>query len=331
MSQPAKVRHTWMDLLRGTAIVLVIVWHAPAIPRLMGYEVPGWLLLFNNSLLPFRMPTLMFLSGMLLDRSLAKGVGRYYSGKVRALVWPYLLWSALHLLTFEHRAPNELLQPMRWFAVGYLWFLFFIMVYYLTAPLLVRLPDWLVPLGAAAASWWINSPQLSQMAYFAVFFFVGRIASRHVDALDRLVGNRAVVAVAAVLAIGYATASAFYPEQLTYRVEFVPLALVCVFVGVAAAKAALRRWELAAVQSIGRSSIVYYVSHFPIMHALTVAALALGVGSVVPVAAANLVAALALGWLLATAKGHAPVSWLFTAPWPGQRARHRGRHRAPRL
>lgn len=314
MSQGGSVRHTWMDLLRGTAIVLVIVWHAPAIPRLLGYEIPAWLLLVNNGLLPFRMPTLMFLSGMLLDRSLAKGAGRYYSGKLRALVWPYLLWSALHLLTFDHRSLAELVEPMRWFAVGYLWFLFFIMVYYLAAPLLVRLPDWLVPVGAAVASWWIDSPQLSQMAYFAIFFFVGRIASRHVDTLIQLASNRVVVTCGVVIAVGFGTASALAPERLTYQAEFAPFALICVFVGVAGAKAVLLRWDLAALRSIGRSSIVYYVSHFPIMHAVTSGAIALGIENVVVVALVNAVAALLLGWCLAALKQTPPVSWLFAAP-----------------
>ncbi len=35
-------RQTWMDVLRGTAIVLLLLWHAPAIPALIGVEMPEW-------------------------------------------------------------------------------------------------------------------------------------------------------------------------------------------------------------------------------------------------------------------------------------------------
>ena len=67
-----KQRYEWMDTLRGSAIVLMLVWHATAIPALVGIPVPTALIAVNDALLPFRMPTLMFLSGLLLPAALRK-------------------------------------------------------------------------------------------------------------------------------------------------------------------------------------------------------------------------------------------------------------------
>ena len=74
-------RFAWMDLLRGSAIFMLILYHASAIASLYGRDLPRWLVIFNEFFLPFRMPTLMFLSGMLLSGSLRKPLVQYYWGK----------------------------------------------------------------------------------------------------------------------------------------------------------------------------------------------------------------------------------------------------------
>ena len=55
----------------GAAILLLLIWHASAIPVLLGLPMPDAIRLANAFFLPYRMPTLMFLSGMLLARTLA--------------------------------------------------------------------------------------------------------------------------------------------------------------------------------------------------------------------------------------------------------------------
>ena len=81
VNKPSAARMQWMDLLRGLAVLLVVVLHAASHG---GAEVEGWTLV-NRHLTPFRMPLLMFLSGMLLHRSLAKPLPVYLWGKVAAL------------------------------------------------------------------------------------------------------------------------------------------------------------------------------------------------------------------------------------------------------
>src|SRR6478735_4086004 len=85
----------WMDLLRGCAVLLVIAFHASTYPIEFGMEVPDVLVTINVALTPFRLPTLLVLSGMLLPRALEKPLGRYYAGKARNILWPYLVWTVL--------------------------------------------------------------------------------------------------------------------------------------------------------------------------------------------------------------------------------------------
>ncbi len=74
-----RTRQTWMDLIRGMAVILVVLLHAApgaaADPGAQG----GWVL--NNLLRSFRMSALLVLSGLLLQYSLSKGENDNF-------VWP---------------------------------------------------------------------------------------------------------------------------------------------------------------------------------------------------------------------------------------------------
>ena len=77
-TQRPGLRMTWMDLVRGGAIVLVVFWHAASVPdQLLDGAEPGYYVRkLNAALGPFRIPTLLVLSGLLVERSLAKGTWR---------------------------------------------------------------------------------------------------------------------------------------------------------------------------------------------------------------------------------------------------------------
>lgn len=310
-------RLEWMDLLRGCAILLVVVWHAPAVPALYGYDMPSWLRAANDALLPYRMPMLMFLSGLLLPRALAKPRAAYYAGKVQTLLWPYMLWALLHLLLYGGDHP--LWHPRAWIGTGYLWFLFCIMVYYFVAPLLPqRLLVWIVPLSLAA-SFVAEGFQETRLSYFAAFFFAGHFVARHPELLERLL-RPGPVALWWTAAVGFGAVSALRGEELAYRGDLAVFGFAGVLAFVAAARAvtasprarARTRW----LSFVGRHSLVYYTSHFPIMIVVLHLLEAVGVHQVVAIAAAGLAASVALGTLAARWSGRAPVSWLFRAPEP---------------
>src|SRR5690606_3028309 len=59
-------RITWMDVLRGLAILLVILHHTTQIVAYRVDEVPEFFAFISAFFAPYRMPMLMFLSGLLV-------------------------------------------------------------------------------------------------------------------------------------------------------------------------------------------------------------------------------------------------------------------------
>lgn len=93
---PDAGRVDWVDLYRGLAILLVVAGHVarglgkPGIWHFEGSGLDRWLYAFH-------MPAFFFASGLFLGRSMEKGPGRFLSDKLRAVLYPYVLWSLIHL------------------------------------------------------------------------------------------------------------------------------------------------------------------------------------------------------------------------------------------
>lgn len=310
-SDAPKTRLVWMDTLRGLAILLVVFWHAPAVPALFGYELPHWLAALNDFFLPFRMPTLMFLSGMLLERSMRKDWRAYYLGKVQSLVWPYLLWAALHMVLYG--GSLQLSNPRSWVATGYLWFLFYITCYYFVAPLLKRLPTWLTPLAMLLASIPLDDGFPKKFLYFGAFFFCGHLVMSQQGVLERVL-KPTIALIAGVVGMGLGMASVWFGDYLAYRGEFAALSLLGIlslfYLSQLSAGSAWTR----PVAFVGRNSLVYYVSHFPVILLIKHGVEFMGVHNIWAIAVPGFVLSMAVGTGLAYLRNGPPVRWLFTAP-----------------
>lgn len=306
-------RMTWMDDVRGTAILLLLLWHACSVPVLFGTEMPDVVRAANAFFLPYRMPTLMLLSGMLLARSLRKPLPTYYAGKIAMVLWPYLVWLIIAKLTFLDVEGMPWWHWRAWYATAYLWFLFFIGVYYAAAPLLRRLPPWLpIALGVTAGTLFSEPSVEQRMGYFAIFFFAGQWLATSPGLIDRLACPR-TTCLLAVPAIVFGIASVRWPDQLQYLVWGAPLSIAggLVLVGVYA-RSRQDGPLTEGMRLLGQSSIVFYVSHFPVMAVLSQTPIA-DAGFLV-LAGMNLAMALLTGALLSLGKETAPVAWLFRAP-----------------
>lgn len=307
-----KQRFHWMDMLRGAAIVLILIWHASAIPVIYGFTMPAAVRAANMFFLPFRMPTLMFLSGLLLPASLRKPLLAYYSGKFAMIAWPYVVFVTLDRFVSGTNVPWW--HWRAYYATSYLWFLFFIGVYYAVAPLLRRLPWWLPVAVALIASAVLPAGIEERLAYFAVFFFLGQAAATHPRVLRKCTSGRLVWAWVGVAA-SFGALSSIFGLRLAYLVQYAPLSLAGVLTAISLARGIEQRGLLLPkLTSIGRNSIVYYAAHFPVMVGLTVGMRSIGLNNLLLVTTANLVIATAFCALLAHLRRYIPVRWLFAAP-----------------
>ena len=127
---PSRLR--WMDLARGIAILLVIAHHAMALLARVEVDVPELMRMIDAVFAPFRMPLLVFLSGMLVTRALAKPTPVYFGRKARGLLWPYLIWS-LVVLAVTGGLTFSLLRNVLYYPPTFLWYLWFLFVYYAIA------------------------------------------------------------------------------------------------------------------------------------------------------------------------------------------------------
>lgn len=247
-----------MDGYRGLAMILVILLHSAGQYKSVAHldHVPG-LDQLTGFFDPYRMPVLMMLSGLLIGRALAKPLGTYLDGKVRKLLWPFLVWSLVHFVAT--RATGEMLEPLAWLDGTYQWFLAVLMACFLVAPVTRWIPPWvimvlfLVTLEAIGA----HVPELRRTLYFGSYFFLGAGLMRWLPRLQSLPGWTAALLGLAGLAVALGSAtdllnvvrsntvSALYP---------VPGLLAMLWLGPRLARARALEW-------VGRHSIVFYVAH----------------------------------------------------------------------
>ena len=327
ISTTTGTRIGWLDSLRGVAILLVVVLHAGESLRIAGAAIAG-VDGFNLFLEPFRMPVLMFLSGILLPRSVAKTGREYFAGKVSMVAWPYLLWSLIILVASGDLRPGGVLQIL-YLAPTYLWYLWFILVFYALAYPLRRIPP-LIAAGAGLVASLVlpDDSRPGMMAFLAAFFFLGAWCARHPRSVEQALARRWVPAAGAVSAVAVGVFNVLNHDVL-YRAEYAwgvlgGLAVVCwVFPRLGSNRVT------SALEFVGRYSIVFYVAHLgPIMITLALADAAglAGEWFLFPLLLLVAVGApLGLAWMYST-REHLSVNLLFELPALKQRPRERASH-----
>lgn len=144
---------TAIDLFRGITILEVVGHHTSGLA--LRYAVPDTLsfllLQLVNRTLHFAVPAFVFLSAVVLTRSLLKNFrpGRYFWRRLTRGAWPYVLWSALYIFWYVwtgQRPPETLTDPDKWLfylqygkASYHLYFLLVALEVYLVIPLLLPL------------------------------------------------------------------------------------------------------------------------------------------------------------------------------------------------
>lgn len=274
-------RQTWVDVLRGASVLLVILLHAHEF-AFNSYLAPGQTIrgslltdlvdMINTSVAPFRMELMFLLSGFFVAHGLSKGHSPYLVGKLRNVLYPFLLWS---LVIFAMRQGGSVLakgEPVEWQRLSRVlsgdtaltWFLYDLFLFYLVTPYLRRFNVLAVVLSALALAFVVPAKLYhhSALFYFYIYFYLGDYITRtRVDLAATpsrpILGLSAAALCAVVLMANLASFPKAWPGYL-------PLVLAClpliVQLSVWASKGPASAW----ISYVGRHSIVFYLVHFPI-------------------------------------------------------------------
>lgn len=308
-----------MDVLRGVAIFCVVVLHAVNLAAMLsGVRTPAVLEDFNAAVMPYRMPMLFVLSGMLLTRALAKSPGRYYMGKVRSLIWPYLVWVNVYWLV---TSPDGIPGWDQWLGTSWLWYLFYLVVFYLVAPVLARAPVWLVPVVLWAASAAVPDPEWTLLFLYAGYFFAGHLIWACRERLRRFTSAQwtalGVVATAS-LSVAYVAqqhGAVFLVPLQREELLYAPLTVIGIGGLVLIARRVPLAWSRPA-RFLGRNSMVFYLTHFPLQILLANALGALLIWDWRVHVGLGVVLSLLVGTCLVHLRRVRAVDWLFVMPRP---------------
>lgn len=297
-----------MDRLRGVAVLLVIVWHAVSIPTFFGQPMPTIVVEINDALSPYRIPALLVLSGMLLDRSLRKPLGRYYWGKVANIVWPLLVWSSIQLLGNPALDGTSVAY---WIGgSSYLWYLVVVGFCYAIGPIVRWVPAVVVAaaLILLAAFSTVTNTTVVMIFENAPYFFIGVVLQPFMGRLLRSPGW--LVTIGGALAAIWAVINSL---TLGYAPRIHPIGLPMSIIGILCVAWLLNRVpRVPPLEWVGRHSLVFYVAHFPVM----VIACALG-AAVLPALSAYGVLMLSGIGVSAVLARYLAGSLLFSLPVPG--------------
>lgn len=262
-------RQSWIDVVRGLAVILVVLVHAMQRTELFtGHEFTR-LETLTIIVTPLRLPAMFLLSGLFVTRSLAKGPAAYVTGKLRRIAWPYLLWSVLLIAFFSTllRVTGigfgwEVFWRIFYDPIEHLWFLAYLLLYFGIAMLLRWVPAPYLLLGVIALSAVPVEGQWLRFWANASFFFAGVMLSAY---RDKIVRGFWVSVAMFVAALALSAAHALRLLQLPEAPWNLPIVLLFI-VGAAGITSPIARsvW-LAPARYVGVESIVFYIAHWPVV------------------------------------------------------------------
>jgi len=107
-----KQRDAVFDVAKGLAILVVLGHHSSSnVARLYTapHSISWWGLNFLNRILSFSVPAFLVISAILSARTLIKrpAVLPFYGRRLPAILWPYLVWTAVYWLAYMVAAPSS--------------------------------------------------------------------------------------------------------------------------------------------------------------------------------------------------------------------------------
>lgn len=187
-----KARDISLDIAKGIGISLVVFGHV--INGLTAARIVGTQDFIQNIyyiIYTFHMPLFFFLSGLTVERSLAKGTTNFLKGKAATIIVPYVVWSVLQGLS-QTVASDSLNNPFKIqyildiyiSPIGHFWFLYSLMICHLIAAAVSGRQAFLIGVAiiALVASQY-STGLIAQTGYHFAFYAAGVVLHRGMSLL----------------------------------------------------------------------------------------------------------------------------------------------------
>lgn len=270
-------RLLWMDTLRGLSILLVVMLHNSYSLAGGASHIGSISDFINTNVIPMRMEIMFFLSGIFVNRSLQKGKKAYLSGKLRNILYPFLIWvviyGALRIIfsgmVNNPASPLSVIYTQLTGGGDITWFLWTLMVFFLFIVPLRKMNVFVVialcitaysllPLRKEDLYSGYNPYHLRYAAYYFIFFYLGDFMSRKNFNIIGSLNNRLIVA-CAFSAWGALILTTYFKHH--DNVLMIPLTLLSIVALIYMTQYINNR----AINFIGQNSIVFYLTHYLII------------------------------------------------------------------
>ncbi len=286
-NNPNTSRIVWMDMVRGSMILLVIIHHW--ISRVNEYDSLSsmgiYQAIYNIKIFfaPFRMELLFFLSGLIVRKSIKKDKNEFINGKIKNVLYPYIIWSCIYLvaMTYKHMFSGETRQVIEYVfrittgTCDLTWFLYFLFVYFMISrvilnkevnPFIVLFICFacimIIPDLGFYKSLEVDFIKESDLFYYFIFFYLGCILGIKGVDIPGLSKRKPILllSIASLIVVEMINFQANTFKTSIVYLPFVLMAIPLLVVtgGLISKVSAVRK----ILGHLSINSIVYYLSHY---------------------------------------------------------------------
>ncbi|QEO14169.1 acyltransferase [Agromyces intestinalis] len=272
-------RKDWMELVKGVAIILVVIFHTMLFLRALDYQ-GGGLGRSKIAFEPFPMPAFFVITGMFALRVPQWTFAEVWKRRLAQYLYLYVLWSvirfAFYLVVPNVRAedgagvtasdPLALALIFVWPTSSY-WFIYALLLFTIAVWLVRKAPIWAQLAGAGVVSVLFSSGLAdthnvgwNRMGEYLVFFVAGVVLSKRID---RAVAESKPWHVWASLAVSLAVSALLALVPVSREVPGVALVaqVASLAFGFTAAVRLVRLRPLGFLSYLGKRTLDIYLLH----------------------------------------------------------------------